>query len=130
MHAKGYIETYALCPEVLAVSMKGSKCRCGFATVSDRRVCPRCGKVMKTAEWPDEGKVLSFTRLQAIPEGLTDPYNLALVAVKKGPKLVCWTSGTLRENDEVNITEIKGKLLCAPKSDLTFHLEKIKSALD
>ena len=82
---------------------------------------------MKTAEWPDEGKVLSFTRLQAIPEGLPDPYNLALVAVPKGPKLVCWTSGTLRENDPVTIFEQKGKYLCSPKIGLDFKLDESKS---
>jgi uncharacterized OB-fold protein len=110
--------------------MKGSRCRCGFATVSGKKVCPRCGKVMKPAEWPDEGKVLSFTRLQAVPEGLSDPYNLALVAVEDGPKLVCWTSGTLEENDDVQIVEVNGKHLCAPKTDLTFRLDSLVSKPD
>jgi uncharacterized OB-fold protein len=77
---------------------------------------------MKPAEWPDEGKVLSFTRLQAIPEGLSDPYNLALVSIERGPKVVCWTSGTLKENDEVLIVEQKGKYLCTPKTELSFEL--------
>jgi uncharacterized OB-fold protein len=106
--------------------MKGMRCRCGFATISEKALCPRCGKRMKDAEWPDEGKVLSFTRLQAIPEGLPDPYNLALVEVPKGPKLVCWTSGTLRENDAVNIVEQKGKYICSPKTDLSFELDESK----
>jgi len=70
---------------------------------------------MKPEEWPDEGKVLSFTRLQAIPEGLQDPYNMALVGVEDGPKLVCWTSGTLKEKDEVSISEVSGKYICSPK---------------
>ncbi len=85
---------------------------------------------MKPAEWPDEGKVLSFTRLQAVPEGLSDPYNLALVAVEDGPKLVCWTSGTLEENDDVQIVEVNGKHLCAPKTDLTFRLDSLVSKPD
>jgi len=85
---------------------------------------------MKPAEWPDEGKVLSFTKLQAMPEGLSDPYNLALVAVEKGPKLVCWTSGTLKENEEVQIMEILGKYICTPKVDFTLQLEKPGSELD
>lgn len=107
--------------------MKGSKCKCGFATVADRRVCPRCGKRMKPDEWPDEGKVLSFTRLQAIPEGLQDPYNLALVSIEDGPKIVCWTSGTLKADDEVAVTEAKGKLLCSLKPALDFKLEELRS---
>lgn len=81
---------------------------------------------MKNADWPDEGTVLSFTRLQAIPEGLPDPYNLALVAVTKGPKVVCWTSGTLRENDQVTIVERKGKYLCSPRTGLAFKLDESK----
>jgi len=103
-------------------ALKGSKCKCGFATLSDKRICPRCGKRMRPEEWPDEGKVLSFTRLQAIPEGLEDPYNMALVGIEKGPKVICWTSGTLKEKDEVRITEVKGRYICVPKSSLGFKL--------
>lgn len=95
--------------------MKGSKCRCGYANTSYTRICPRCGKPMKASEWPDEGKVLSFARLQAIPEGLKDRYNLALVAIENGPKLICWTSDTLEENDEVTIVEQKGNTFCTTK---------------
>jgi uncharacterized OB-fold protein len=74
---------------------------------------------MKASVWPDEGKVLSFTRLQAIPEGLKDRYNLALVAIEKGPKLTCWTSSTLKENDSVTIIEQKGNMFCTPKGEPT-----------
>lgn len=105
--------------------MKGSKCRCGFVTLSLKRVCPRCGRHMKTGEWPDEGKVLSFTRLQAVPEGLQDPYNMVLVEIEDGPKLVCWTSGTLKEKDEVSISEVKGKYICTPKGAPDFKLEGV-----
>ena len=109
--------------------MKGSKCKCGFATVAERARCPRCGKQMRPAEWPDEGKVLSFTRLQAIPEGFEDPYNLALVSVHKGPKVVCWTSGTLHEDDPVTIQERNGRYFCALWEGLQFKLDtgKIKA---
>lgn len=78
---------------------------------------------MKPSEWPDEGKVLSFTRLRTIPEGLKDPYNLALVAIEKGPKLICWTSGTLKENDSVTIVEQKGNMFCGPKGAPTSELK-------
>ena len=104
--------------------MKGSKCRCGYATISKRSICPRCGKKMKPSEWPDEGNVLSFTRLQTVPEGLTDSYNLALVAIKKGPKLICWTSGTLKIDETVTIVEQKGKLFCSPKGELASNVDE------
>ncbi len=109
--------------------MKGSKCRCGFATVSMRKVCPKCGRIMEEAEWPDEGKVLSFTRLQAVPEGLKEPHNLALIGIEKGPKLVCWTTSMLEEEDEVTIADVGGKYLCSP-IDLTFKIEAKGSKLD
>ena len=78
---------------------------------------------MKPAEWPDEGKVLSFTRLHAVPEGFEDPYNLALVGVNKGPKVVCWTSGTLFEEDPVTIMQRNGLYFCSLKATLDFKLD-------
>jgi len=109
--------------------MRGMKCKCGFSTVSSRKVCPKCGRMMAEAEWPDEGRVLSFTRLQALPEGLKEPHNLALVGIEKGPKLVCWTKSTLNENDEVAIADVSGKYFCN-LVDLTFKLEAKGSKLD
>lgn len=66
---------------------------------------------------------MSFTRLQAIPEGLDLPYNLALVGIHKGPKVVCWTSGTLKEDERVTVTEKDGKYFCAPWTPLDFKLD-------
>jgi len=101
------------------------KCRCGFATVSKKLKCPRCGRLMTSSEWPDEGKVLSFTELQAIPEGFENPYNLVLVELAgKGPKIVCWTSGTLRENDRVTVADWSGKYICSPKLDLKLQVDQ------
>ncbi|MGQ9587404.1 MAG: hypothetical protein ACUVT7_03355 [Thermoplasmata archaeon] len=79
---------------------------------------------MRQSEWPDEGKVLSFSRLQVIPEGFKTPHNLALVEIPRGPKLVCWTPGLLRVDDCVTVTEQNGKYLCSPKTDLSFKLDK------
>jgi len=84
---------------------------------------------MEEAEWPDEGRVLSFTKLQAVPEGLKEPHNLALVGIDKGPKIVCWTTATLNEDDEVAIADVGGKYFCNPV-DLGFKLETKGSELD
>lgn len=78
---------------------------------------------MKAKDWPDEGHVLSFERLQVIPEGLAEPYNMALVEIVKGPKLVCWTSKTLTIDDQVRIVEQNGKYFCSPKEELDLKLE-------
>lgn len=93
---------------------KGSKCKCGYMTVAKKMRCTKCGKQMKPADWEDKGKVLSFTYLNAIPEGLSDLYNIALVEVEDGPKMVCWISGTVEENDVVVITQRDGKYICSP----------------
>ncbi len=92
--------------------MKGCKCRCGLATVGERLRCPRCGKPMRPAEWPDHGKVLSFAMLQVVPEGLDERYNLALVGVPRGPKVVCWTRIVLREDELVRISDRDGMFFC------------------
>ena len=106
--------------------MKGMKCKCGFASVSEKTRCPRCGRQMRAEEWPDHGKVASFTALQAVPEGFDVPYNLALVEIaEKGPKVVCWTSGRLKEQDEVSVADLNGKLICTPKTGLKFELKEL-----
>jgi uncharacterized OB-fold protein len=97
---------------------KGSKCRCGYMTVAMKVSCPKCGKQMKPADWLDKGMVLSFTYLNAFPEGLLDLHNLALVEIEDGPKMVCWTSGRLKENDIVVITQDDGKYICSPETPL------------
>jgi len=104
--------------------MKGSKCRCGFATVADRRKCPRCGKALTPKEWPDEGKVLSFEELQVTPEGFDAPFNLALVGVEEGPKVICWTSGRLKVDDQVTISDKSSRFVCSPKTELRFELDE------
>ena len=101
--------------ELRSERMRGSECRCGFSTISMRKICPRCGRIMEEAVWQDEGVVLSFTKLEAVPEGLKEPYNLALVGIEKGPKLVCWTKSTLNDNDLVTISDVGGKYFCNPK---------------
>jgi len=74
---------------------------------------------MKSSEWEETGKVLSFLELQVIPQGFENPYNMALVEIEDdGPKIICWTTNKLKNNDEVVISEFNGKYLCVPKSDL------------
>ena len=99
--------------------MKGSKCKCGYATTSAMTKCPRCGKEMKASEWEEKGKVLSFVELQVIPQGFGSRYNMALVEIEEaGPKIICWTVEELKDDDEVVVSESNGKYLCSPKSKL------------
>jgi len=72
---------------------------------------------MKTYEWQEKGKVLSFVELQVIPQGFENPYNMALVAIEdEGPKIICWTTGKLKDDEEVVVNEFNGKYLCSPKA--------------
>jgi uncharacterized OB-fold protein len=84
---------------------------------------------MKPSEWPDEGKVLSFTELHTIPEGSVDPYNLALVGLHKGPKVVCWASGILSVEDKVAIQERNGRYFCEMRTeaDLKTDADRLKA---
>ena len=96
--------------------MKGMKCKCKYATVSSKTKCPRCGRQMNPAEWPDEGKLLSFTELRTIPEGFENRYDMALVMIENGgPKVICWTTEKPKVGDLVTVSEWKGKYLCALK---------------
>ena len=97
--------------------MKGSKCKCGFATTSIRTKCPRCGREMKTSEWQEKGKVLSFVELQVTPQGFENPHNMALVEIEEdGPKIICWTADKLNDDEEVVVSESNGRYLCSPKA--------------
>lgn len=100
--------------------MRGSKCRCGYVTTSDKVTCPRCGKHMVHCDWPDEGIVVSFSKLDAVPEGLNEKFHMALVAVAgKGPKVICWSPEDMSVGDRVAISEENKKYFCNPK-----HSEK------
>lgn len=101
-----------------AREMKGSKCKCGFATTSIKTRCPRCGREMKPSEWEEKGRVLSFVGMQVVPEGLDHSYDAALVGIdNEGPKIICWTADRLEVNDEVAVSESKGKYMCSPRPE-------------
>lgn len=93
--------------------MKGKKCKCGYATISKKPRCPRCGRVSSDAEWEDEGKVLSVARLRKIPEGFSAPMALTVIEVgDKGPKVTCWSEDDLAVGDSVVIVDIGGAFIC------------------
>jgi len=94
--------------------IEGSECRCGFKTISTRVSCPRCKKPMNRASFPDEGKVLSYTRLQVPPEGFNAPLDIVMVEIDTGPKLVCWTDSSLEVDQRVRVFSDQGMLRCIP----------------
>lgn len=109
----------------VARPMKGSKCKCGFATTSIRTKCPRCGREMRTSEWQEKGKVLSFVELQVTPQGFDNPCDMALVEIEEnGPKIICWTTDKLEDDEEVVVSEFKGKYQCSPKAEFKERTSK------
>ncbi len=93
--------------------MKGKKCKCGYATLSKKPRCPRCGKVSVDTEWEDIGKVLSAAKLRKVPQGFNVPMSLTVVEVDcKGPKVTCWSEDDLAVGDEVVIVDIGGAFIC------------------
>jgi hypothetical protein len=69
---------------------------------------------MRPEEWPDEGRVLSHASLGVVPNGLDKPYDLVLVGIDKGPKLLCWSSLPVKIEDLVKIEREDGSYFCSP----------------
>lgn len=96
--------------------MKGRKCKCGYATVSKKPRCPRCGKVASEAEWKDEGRVLTVAQMRRAPDGFNVPMALTVVEIDgKGPKVPCWTEDEVSVGDLVAVVDLGGSFLCEKK---------------
>lgn len=67
---------------------------------------------------------MSYTELQVVPDGLAEPYDMVLVAIPKGPKVICWASRKLNQSDEVVVTEKDGRFFCNLKSELRFDIDE------
>lgn len=69
---------------------------------------------MSSVKYPDEGIVLSYTRLQIPPNGFAAPLDLVMVEIDDGPKLVCWTDTPLEIDQRVRVLTEEGLLRCRP----------------
>lgn len=69
--------------------MKASKCICGKIVVSNRKICPNCGKQMTSIELGNDAEVLTHTTLYTVPEGFNSPIFLVLVEFEYGVNLLC-----------------------------------------
>jgi uncharacterized OB-fold protein len=92
--------------------IEGSECKCGFKTVSKEADCPRCGKRMSPRIFFDEGKVLSYVKLDVPPEHTETPMDLVMVEIDNGPKIVCWADFPLKADQRVKIVSERGILVC------------------
>lgn len=92
--------------------IEGSECRCGYKTVSKKSVCPSCGKRMEPREFSDEGKVLSFVKLEIPPEHHDKPMNIVMVEIDDGPKMICWAANILAQNQRVKVFSEGGLIQC------------------
>lgn len=73
--------------------IEGSECKCGKKLVPYRNVCPSCGKKMSKTEFKDNGTVLTYTTLYAVPEGFEGPIHLAMIGLDEGANLICGYEG-------------------------------------
>ena len=93
--------------------MKGKRCRCGFATLTDKARCPRCGKITRETEWAGLGTVLASVRLDEVPKACEGPMDLALIEVDgKGPKIACWSTDRLKAGERVAVDVGAGICTC------------------
>ena len=108
--------------------MRGLKCRCGFATTADRMRCPRCGKHMRTAYWPNRGRVLAFIKLDVIPSGQEFPMDLLMLEVKDGPKFICWTDTPFSTGDEVTFVQLGNSYICSPTHEFQHMTDDVQGS--
>lgn len=110
--------------------MKGSICRCGFATTATRPRCPRCGKRMKSAYWPNQGTVSAFVRIGVTAEGHEFPTNLLMVQVPDGPKIACLTDTAFSVGDSVTFVQLDEGYICSPTCDIEDLVSAEKASED
>jgi uncharacterized OB-fold protein len=58
---------------------------------------------MEQRKFFDEGKVLSYVSLKVQPEDHAQPMDLVMVEIDNGPKLVCWTSESLKADQRIKV---------------------------
>jgi uncharacterized OB-fold protein len=92
--------------------IEGSECKCGYKTLSKRPECPRCGRVMSPRKFFDEGKVLSFVKLEMPPMRHDKPMNLLMVEIDNGPKVICWADDNYAPEQRVKVFYDKDLLMC------------------
>ena len=83
--------------------MQASSCTCGKIVVLDRKICPNCGKLMKSIEIKNDAVVLTHTTLNTVPEGFKAPIFLVLVELEKGIKFVY--IGNLHDEESTHCPE-------------------------
>ena len=98
------------------MAIQSSVCKCGRAFVPVRIKCPMCGGLTETKEIGNDGTVLTFTTVQAVPDGFTAPLHLAVVLLSNGAKLLCESRcnpmmigrkvAVLQENDKFICTDL------------------------
>lgn len=72
---------------------------------------------MKSSEWQEKGRVLSFVEFRMNSKGLDGPHHMALVEIEDdGPKIICWTTDILKDDEEVVVVESDGRYTCSQVS--------------
>jgi uncharacterized OB-fold protein len=93
-------------------NIKGSICSCGQIHIPPERVCIACTKQneLENIELSDLGKLITYTKLNIVPDGFKAPLILGIVELdhfesdksRIGPKLICQGKSDDFSEDELN----------------------------
>ena len=75
---------------------------CTHKSVTALAVCPKCGgSDLRSAEFPNEGTVVSYTILAVPPEVFLDeaPYAFVIVQLQDGPRCTGWMPSVKRPEE-------------------------------
>jgi len=92
--------------------MKGSFCKCGYKTISQKDACPSCGRLMEKCEFSDSGRVLALIKSDMIPEKHATPMHLVMVGITEGPMIICWTNSNISKDQIVKVSHQDGLMRC------------------
>ncbi len=90
-------------------------CRCGHYDVPTLDRCVNCGQPLSVVTLEARGKVLTWTVLHNVPEGLPRPLRLFLVEFSNGMKMLCRGGEACEEmGKSVRVREESGIFHCEP----------------
>lgn len=92
-----------------------SVCRCGHYDIPTLDRCVHCGQPVRVVDLEARGRVLTWTILHHVPEGLPRPLRLFLVELANGMKMLCRGPEACETMGQtVRVREEQGIFHCEP----------------
>ncbi|MDY6764598.1 MAG: zinc ribbon domain-containing protein [Halobacteria archaeon] len=85
----------------------GQECvECGHVTGAPKAACAHCGsRELETVELPEEGEVYSVTRIEVVPEGFEEGYDVGIIQLGDA-RLTARLEKSADIGDEVEFTGV------------------------